>query len=181
VGDYVAYSYKGVLLDQEVTIGEQVLAVDGDRLTLLVQARRGEDRMRWIQVVRDRDDPRAPPDVEGVYRIKGDDLEVLDASAREALLEVYDWVLPPRGEGLREVRKRLETVTVGQTEYEANCFDAEQALDGETIAFTACISDGFLWRNLYVRLVSATETLLYEAKVVESARKPTPADVPALP
>ncbi|MEC9072830.1 MAG: hypothetical protein VX938_10640, partial [Myxococcota bacterium] len=118
VGDYVAYSYTGELLEQDVTIGEQVLAVDGDRLTLLVQARRGDERMRWIQVVRDRDDPRAPPAVEGVYRINGDELEALEASDREALLEVYDWVLPPSGGGLREVRKRPETVTVGSATYE---------------------------------------------------------------
>lgn len=181
VGDYVAYTYRGDLLEEEVTVGEQVLAVNGDQLTLLVQARRGEERRRWIQVVRDQENLRAPPDVEGVYRIEGDELEALDASDREALLKVYEWILPPRGGGLREVRKRQEEVVVGQTTYEANCFDAEQELEGDTVAFTACISDAFLWRNLYVRLLSATEDLLYEARVVESARRPTPSDVPDLP
>ena len=71
VGDFVVYSYTGEALPQPVTLREEIVQREGLRLHIQVEARRGSQVRRWVQVVTDTAENQANNFIDELYELIG--------------------------------------------------------------------------------------------------------------
>lgn len=173
VGDYVLYEYSGSWLPASVRLTEEVTRQDGNRLTIEVRARRGDDERRWIQVVIDTPEHREGNMVEELYEIVDGDIRYLENKGNADVRRLYEWVLPPRGKQLSETRKSERRISLPDgSELAAECSQYQVEIGGRIVAVEYCRSQEFLWNHISLRYWdAATDAVLFEAKVLRVGNK----------
>jgi hypothetical protein len=166
VGDFVVYSYTGEALPQPVELREEIVQRDGLRLEIQIQARRGKEVRRWIQVVTDTPENQANNVIDELYELIGSERRLLANNDNRDAYRLYEWTFPPtiKGRGGRTSFSR--TVSIEGQPMQADCQRMPVAA-GETPAIMEnCTSRAFLWTNIFGHLYRESDnTTLWQVSV----------------
>lgn len=172
VGDYVVYEYTGSALEAPVRLEEQVLAVEGLRLTIRVEATRAGERRAWKQVVTDTPHNRNNNVVDELYEIVDGQERALDATNQAELYRLYAWVVPPMQGEPTDVSKLTREVDVAGTPLQANCSTGQVTVAEQPARFTFCDAEAFLWTHAWTEITHAeTGDLLFGMEVTDSGQR----------
>ena len=70
IGDFVEYRYSGSFSSAPVRLVEEVTEQPGSRLTLTVTASRGQEEMKWVQVVTDTVENQKAEKIDELYLVE---------------------------------------------------------------------------------------------------------------
>ena len=182
VGDYVIYAYSGSALDAPVEIEEQIVDVAGIELTILVQARRGDETRRWKQRVTDTPQNRNNDVVDELYEIvEGQELHLANPDNID-IYRLYEWIVPPLEGAPTDITQDSRELTIPGRTFEASCTSGAQSMAGTPARFTFCDSEAFLWTSLSGEITAIDgDELLYRMEVQEVGKReraPEPTTTP---
>jgi hypothetical protein len=146
------YSYTGEGLPQPVTLREEIVQRDGLRLHIQVEARRGSQVRRWVQVVTDTPQNQANNVIDELYELIGAERRRLANKDNRDVYRLYEWTFPPSLEGRGEPTSFNHTVSIEDRPMAADCQRIPVAVGGTPAVMENCTSRAFLWTNIFGRL-----------------------------
>lgn len=169
-GGWVVYRYDGAYTPQPVELREEVARVDGLELTIEVEARRGDETRRWVQVVTDTEENRRNNVVDALYEIVDGERRELPAD-QEHLLGLYGWTLPPCAPGEGSPDSEHRTLDVAGRTYECTCEMVPMLCEEAAAELTVCECPDFAWRHAWgeARIEGQGEPF-WRVQVVDTAR-----------
>jgi hypothetical protein len=171
VGDRVVYQYRGSSLEAPVTLTEQIVAREGNRLEIEVTSVRGSERRQWVQVVTDTPENQRNNVIDELYEVLDGQRQRLANEGNGDLLRLYGWTLPPlEGPLTPEVSEEVTVEIAGET-YHCTREAGLASLAGRAARMVGHTCPGFLWTNGAATLIDIeTGDLLWEVTVVEASR-----------
>lgn len=172
-GDYVVYRYTGAFTPLPVTLSEQVIKQQGNRLEIYVLAERGEERLEWVQVVTDTPENQRNNVLDQLYLLEHGKRVLLENKDNKDAMRLYRWTLiMPEGRARDRDRDPCEKYFGGRT-FACICDTGENTWRGEEIGFEGTTCPGFLWTHGPARMWSTdSEETVYKMEVKEFGRKP---------
>lgn len=147
VGDFVAYEYIGDFSPEPVTLREQVMAQEGNRLRIDVTAQRGKEVRRWVQIVTDTPDNEKNNLVDALYEEKNGSYQALSTDRNRELLRLYEWVLiDPDGE-MSEVSSESCDVEMAGQHFACTCTEGVNRIKGRAVVALDTDCPDFLWTH----------------------------------
>jgi hypothetical protein len=169
VGDFVVYSYTGEALPQPVELREEIVQRDGLRLHIQVEARRGSQVRRWVQVVTDTPENQANNVIDELHELIGSERRRLANKDNRDAYRLYEWTFPPSFKGRGEPTPFSHTVSIEARPMSADCQRRPVAV-GETPAIMEnCTSPAFLWTHVFGRLYRESDNTTPWQVSVESS------------
>jgi len=146
-GDFVVYRYSGLFSRLPVLLREEVVAQRGNRLSIEVTARRGDEERRWVQVVEDTPGNRAANRVEELVELKDGKRIRLENRDNRDLVQLYEWTLifpegPATDRRLVPCSDRVE----GQS-FSCECVSARVRMMGHPVEIVERSCADFLWTH----------------------------------
>jgi hypothetical protein len=162
VGDAVVYRFSGSFSNEPVVLREEVLALDGARVTIDVRATRGREERHWTQV--------GPADKDARWNNVADEIRVgaqkLPNPDNVTLARLYEWVLVPvEGETTGAESAPCER-KLGSANAACTC---ERATHGAMK--TEASRCAFAWQRGPARWTNASGDVVWQVEVVESTVK----------
>jgi len=161
-GDWVEYRYTGSFTAQPVQLREDVVAQEGNRLTIDVTVVRGAERRRWRQVLTDTPENQRSEKIDALYDLNGDAPVLLANEANTDLYAFYAWTLPQPPGRPTHVSKATEQAEVGGRPLE--CMVERGEFDGG-VPFSFATCEAFLWTNGAAR-IGADHAPLWQRDVI---------------
>ena len=167
VGDFIEYIYTGFYLPEPVLLREEILEQHGNRLTIDVQAVRGEASKHWIQVVTDTDENQKSDRVDQLYEWVNGQLQHLTNEANRDAHRLYEWIMPPQGQALSQPVHVDTFVDIPPgLRVRAQCTRAQQQIGQRLVEVEYCSSAEFLWTNLSATFLDLrTRETLYAMRI----------------
>jgi hypothetical protein len=160
------YSYTGEALPQPVTLREEIVQRDGLRLHIQVEARRGSQVRRWVQVVTDTPENQANNAIDELYELIGSERRRLANKDNRDVYRLYEWTFPPSFKGRGEPTPFSHTVSIEDRPMSADCQRTPVAVGGTPAIMESCTSRAFLWTNIFGRLYRESDnTTLWQVRV----------------
>ena len=176
-GDYIVYVYDGRFSEAEVVLHEEVVAVEGIRLTIDVRASRGEEALRWIQVVMDTPENRENNVIDELYEVVDGDRIPLVNENNADLVRLYRWTLPdcgPSGEQLLTVRSENRNIDVSGATLSCDCQRQQMRCGGEPAEMVSCGCPDFVWTHAFAEVTGPGDDLPYWRMSVREHGRRTP-------
>lgn len=171
VGDFVVYKYAGSFSPQAVVIREEVVAQEGNRLTILVEARRDTETRKWVQVVTDTPENQRAEKIDELYDLSGGGRIRLSNENNQDIYRLYEWTIPPLASRPSTVDNRSETIVFGNTSFACRVEIGRFGPDSQVREFHFSTCADFLWTNGPARVISSNNEVLWERQVVEFGRR----------
>ncbi len=182
VGDFVVYAYTGSALAAPVEIREEIVEVSGIRLTILVEASRGDERRRWKQVVTDTPENRANDVVDELYELVGQEERALTNEGNADIYRLYEWIVPPLDGPPSDIVRSTPSLALPGRTVQATCSAGIGSMAGEPARVTFCDSEDFLWTKVSGEITSLTGAeLLYGFEVRDTGWRQASTATPAAP
>ena len=147
VGDYVVYRYEGAYTKHPVVLRERILEKNVFRLVIQVDAERGSERRRWIQVVTDTAENRKKNVVDELYEVKDGTRQRLENTDNRDLLRLYEWTLPPCEGGGRAAGETELELSVAGARFSCVCKEALVDCAGKPSRLETCECPEFTWTH----------------------------------
>ena len=156
LGDFVVYRYSGTFSAAPVTLREEIKEKDGNRLTIEVEARRGAETRRWIQVVTDTPENQANNVIDELYEIVDGERRRLANEDNRDLYRLYEWTLVmPDGRPSGLSRSKVE-VSIGGQRFTCERTTGKNTLRGELMRFESHTCPGFVWTHGPAKMIDLT-------------------------
>jgi hypothetical protein len=169
VGDFVVYSYTGEALPKPVKLREEIVQHEGLRLEIQVEARRGNEVQRWIQVVTDTPENQANNVIDELYELNGSERRRLVNKDNRDVYRLYAWTLPPSIKGRGEPTSFSRTISLEGHPVQADCQRIPVEAGEAPAIMETCTSPAFLWTNIQGRLYRESDnTTLWQVSVESS-------------
>jgi hypothetical protein len=147
VGDYVVYRYSGFYSELPVALREQVVAKQGNRLSIEVTAERGDEQRSWLQVVTDTPENREKNLVDELYELAGADRRLLKNAGNADLVRLYAWTLPPCTGAHRQAGEVEVELPVAGVRFKCVCTSIQRECAGKPSQIETCDCPDFVWRH----------------------------------
>ena len=147
VGDYVEYVYSGSTLPARVKLKEQITLQEGNRLRIEVEARRGDESSRWIQVVIDTPENRENEVIAELYEVRDGSPVLLDNESNSDVYRLYAWTIPPLKAKPRFVAREARQMSFGGSTFQCSVERSELEQDGAVLKLEFATCEDFLWNN----------------------------------
>lgn len=147
VGDFVAYQYIGDFSAEPVTLREQVMAQEGNRLRIDVTAQRGKEVRQWVQVVTDTPDNEKSNAVDALYEMRNGTYQRLSNEQNRELLRLYEWVLIDPDEEMSEVTSEPCDVELVGQRFTCTCMEGVNRYKGRPVVALDTDCPDFLWTH----------------------------------
>jgi hypothetical protein len=148
-GNYIVYEYYGTHLKDNIILKEEIVEKTGLRLTIKVTVQRGEQIKTWYQVVIDSIENRKSNAVEELYQIINGDKKILNGNKEEAILSLYEWVLPPHGKRIGDAAIIAEDILLPRNIIiPGECTLDSQIIEDRIADTKYCVSSHFPWYHI---------------------------------
>ncbi|MCC7109709.1 MAG: hypothetical protein IT382_10500 [Deltaproteobacteria bacterium] len=171
VGDFIVYKYAGNFSSDAVLLSEDIVAQEGNRLTIVVQAKRGDESRKWEQVVTDTPENQKAEKIDELYDLSGGGRVRLANESNKDVYRLYDWTIPPIDSRPVSVESTSEALVIGNTAFTCSVENGKFAPDGHIQEFHFATCPDFLWVNGPARVIASNDEVLWERQIVEFGRR----------
>jgi hypothetical protein len=147
-GDYVVYRYSGSFTPSPVTLREEVLEQQDNRLTIEVRVERGTEKRRWLQVLTDTPENEKNNVVDELYLLsEGNERRRLPNVNNADLYRLYEWtVFNPNGKA-QDVRISTSHASFGGVTFECDRTEGRNTWQERPLRFETNDCKQFLWTH----------------------------------
>lgn len=147
VGDFVEYLYSGTMLSLETRLTERIVRQEGNQLRIEVHAVRGDESLKWVQVVTDTPENQKNEVIDELYEEREGTLVRLENKNNADVYRLYSWTIPPLEGKPAFVGKEEKEVSIGEHTFSCSVEKStvSRAEGDLALEFTTC--KDFLWTN----------------------------------
>ena len=170
VGDFVVYEYSGSQSPRPVVLRERIVEQRGNVLHIEVEARRGEQVRRWVQVVTDTPENQKQNKVDALWELRDGQRVERDPADQKELYRLYEWTLPPHFEDYSPKGITRKWVSIAGRRTDCAVQSAKVVVKGQEATLELATCEAFVWTNGEGRLTRSDGTVLWQVQVRESGR-----------
>lgn len=171
-GDFIHYRYSGTYTPAPVDLREVVADQHQLLLQIDVEATRGGERRKWIQIVTDTEFNQKNNVVDALYVVDNGEKRKLKNLNNNDLYALYDWtyVVP---EGIpTDLSEAAVTKTIGGATYQCLAKRGRTHLKGKPVRFEEVDCKDFLWTHAGAEYVAEESgEVVYRAEIIEVGRR----------
>lgn len=182
-GDYVTYRFSGAYSAEPVTLREDVVARDGERVWSRVTIVRGRESRRFVVVRRDSPDDRFENRALELWRADpADERDRLPNDGGGTTLQLYDWVIAASESAPRDASSAPCATEIRGARYACTCTQASYTWRGRGVRGEERRCDAFPWTRGPARwwTVDGKNEEVWRAEIVDAGHAaPKPFAMPA--